>query len=601
MQISPGIRISVGLVLLTISIILVGDLFGLVPNRRTAVLDARKKVCESLAVQVSLAVQLDDTRSIQRILEEVEKRNQDVLSVALRSKDGAILARAGEHKKLWEPPSNDRSTPTHAQVPIFRGKERWASIEVRFSSLFPKSFMGIHIPPLVKMLGFVGLSCFFAYFFFMRRTLRHLDPSAVVPTRVKHALNVLAEGVVLMDEEERIVLANSTFAKTVGLSPSSLMGMKASEFGWSVARAKAKGEDLPWQRSYRTKRVEEARLLLKGEAKNVRILMVKASPILDDRNTLRGILATFDDMTDLETKNNQLSNMVGTLEGARAELSRKNDELEETNRAVETKVVERTKELYKSMEAAQAADHAKSVFLANMSHELRTPMHGILSFAQFGVDKIEEASKDTLLSYFGKITKCGGNMMDLLNNLLDISKFRAGKMECEMESGRLSVLVESVMAEFSASVAQKKLRLEYTAPAADTSGVFDNFRMAQVIRNLLSNAVKFTPGDKAITISLGECTIPVEGHMADALTLTVEDEGVGVPEEELESIFDPFAQSERTSTGAGGTGLGLAICKEVILAHHGTIHAAVRPEGGSVFSFTIPRIPLKVMELALEA
>jgi signal transduction histidine kinase len=126
-----------------------------------------------------------------------------------------------------------------------------------------------------------------------------------------------------------------------------------------------------------------------------------------------------------------------------------------------------------------------------------------------------------------------------------------------------------------------------------TKGVFDPEKIAQVIVNLLSNAVKFTPEGKQIFISTIEDTLPAGRRKNDqgqqqALRLVVRDEGVGIPDDEFESVFDKFIQSSKTKSGAGGTGLGLAICKEIIEGHHGCIWAENAPNGGAVLSFIIP-------------
>ncbi len=117
-----------------------------------------------------------------------------------------------------------------------------------------------------------------------------------------------------------------------------------------------------------------------------------------------------------------------------------------------------------------------------------------------------------------------------------------------------------------------------------------------MVRNLLSNAIKFSDSGKLVSVQVKEGSLGSSDKPLPALLISVTDEGPGVPESQLEKIFEPFFQSERTRSGAGGTGLGLAICREIVGAHDGVIRAENRPEGGSVFTFAIPVVPSESLE-----
>jgi PAS domain S-box-containing protein len=260
---------------------------------------------------------------------------------------------------------------------------------------------------------------------------------------------------------------------------------------------------------------------------------------------------------------------------------------------LEIKVVERTADYKKAKEEAEHANKLKSEFLANMSHELRTPMHGILSFSRFGIDKIDTASKGKNLNYFKKIKTAGDRLMSLLDNLLDLSKLDAGKEVYKMEDVNSWQVAKDAVFEIETIWKEKNLIVKVEDPLIPTKIICDKDKIDQVIRNLLSNAIKFTPVDKHITFSFSSCELPnrqisAEKEVVSALTISVKDEGIGIPEDELDSIFDKFIQSSKTKTGAGGTGLGLAICKEIIQAHNGKIWAENNPEGGATFSFMLP-------------
>lgn len=231
-------------------------------------------------------------------------------------------------------------------------------------------------------------------------------------------------------------------------------------------------------------------------------------------------------------------------------------------------------------DAAEKASQAKSAFLANMSHELRTPMHGILSFARFGQQRFASVPAEKLKSYFDEIHDSGSRLMNLLNDLLDLSKLEAGKIVYSMSDWNLAGIVDTLSSELSAFAEEKGQRLETVKISEDIFAVCDGERIMQVIRNLLSNAIKFS--EKGTTIR-------IELDAEDGLQVCrVINHGVGIPEAELELVFDKFVQSSKTRTGAGGTGLGLAICREIINGHGGKIWAE-STGNETKFIFKIPR------------
>jgi signal transduction histidine kinase len=235
-------------------------------------------------------------------------------------------------------------------------------------------------------------------------------------------------------------------------------------------------------------------------------------------------------------------------------------------------------------EAAEKANQAKSQFLANISHELRTPMHGILSFARFGQQKIETATKEKLKDYFDEISDSGNRLMSLLNDLLDLSKLEAGKTVYQMAPGDLVEVARIVQSEMGAFALEQKLKIEVKSSKEQINATFDSEKIMQVLRNIISNAIKFSDKGTTISVSLDETP--------DLAVCRIANQGVGIPEHELESIFDKFIQSTKTKTGAGGTGLGLSICREVVRQHGGRVWAENSLDGKTQFVIELPKIPV---------
>ncbi|MBL8491905.1 MAG: PAS domain S-box protein, partial [Rhodocyclaceae bacterium] len=276
------------------------------------------------------------------------------------------------------------------------------------------------------------------------------------------------------------------------------------------------------------------------------------------------------------------------------ESKRAEDELRRHRDHLEDLVREQTADLLRAKEAAETANRFKSEFLANMTHELRTPMHAILSFARLGKGKAGQVAPDRLAAYFDKVVDGGLRLLALIDDLLDYSRLEAGKMPIERRPANLAEVCRQVIADTLPLAEAKGLDVSLVEEGGAATGSFDPQRMGQVVSNLLSNAIKFSPAGGRITVTVGPDELSAGRRAGDlgtvpALRLEVADEGVGIPEGELESVFDMFVQSSRTRTGAGGTGLGLAICREIVTFHRGIIRARNRETGGALFEAVIPK------------
>lgn len=237
----------------------------------------------------------------------------------------------------------------------------------------------------------------------------------------------------------------------------------------------------------------------------------------------------------------------------------------------------------KAQEAAEQANRMKSEFLANMSHELRTPMHAIISFSRHGMERIDRWDRDKQVANLDRINQSGHRLSGMLNDLLDLTKLEAGSAEYDFVSADIVSIINTAASEIEILANNKKLSLDLPETMNGAAKVeCDRGKLHQVMVNLMSNAIKFSPEGKQVSV---DCCQDVD---AGALRITVSDEGIGIPEDELDAVFDKFIQSSKTKTGAGGTGLGLAICKEIVQGHGGKIWAENNTRGGAAFHVALP-------------
>lgn len=207
--------------------------------------------------------------------------------------------------------------------------------------------------------------------------------------------------------------------------------------------------------------------------------------------------------------------------------------------------------------AAEEASRSKSEFVANMSHELRTPLQSILGFAELGMMRGKATPK--LAGMFEDIHSAGQRMLTLVNDLLDVSKLESTVGTFHMERIDLRGIVRPVIQELEPLLARSHLMMDVRLSGLPLIAKADPVRFQQVIRNVVANAIKFSPPGSTITL---EGYIDSNGQA----NLVIRDEGPGIPDAELDRIFEAFVQSSKTKDGSGGTGLGLAICRKIVEA-----------------------------------
>lgn len=283
-----------------------------------------------------------------------------------------------------------------------------------------------------------------------------------------------------------------------------------------------------------------------------------------------GILAkSFNLMT------NELRESNSSLEKKNQELELAQKQLAVANSCLEEKVQQRTEELENTVKAlelasseAEAANATKSIFLANMSHELRTPLNAIIGYSEMLIEEAEDLDSEELVPDLDKILRSGKSLLALINDLLDISKIEAGKMELYLETFNLKELIAGILDTISPLLKNNNNKLEVEISLESEEVYGDLIKLRQGILNLLSNASKFTK-DGIISFIVEEFKVDEK----DWLSFQVKDTGIGLTEEQMSKLFQPFTQADSSTTRKyGGTGLGLAITRKFCQMMGGDIY-----------------------------
>ena len=326
----PVVRVVVGLIALSVCVALLADIvFNLFRNDEQVAREIRKRVSENVAIQLAVLAQSGDRAGIEKTVATVINREPDILSIGLRQEEGELIYGSPNHLTSWQALGGGRSTLTHVEVPLFSGgKQRWGQIEISFRPVGATGWLRwLDSPALLMVLTLTSVGGI-GFYVYMRRVLTHLDPSAAIPERVKLALDTLVEGVLILDVAGRVVLANRAL---LGLAPPgerNLIGRKASDLEWLVAELGPDRAVHPWHRAARTHQAVAGQVieLARGSEGATRVV-VNASPVLDAKNAVRGVIVSVDDVSALDQANAELRKALGDLRESQTALEARNEEL----------------------------------------------------------------------------------------------------------------------------------------------------------------------------------------------------------------------------------------------------------------------------------
>ncbi|MBP9791904.1 MAG: hybrid sensor histidine kinase/response regulator [Rickettsiales bacterium] len=256
------------------------------------------------------------------------------------------------------------------------------------------------------------------------------------------------------------------------------------------------------------------------------------------------------------------------------------EQITHLSNSLEQKVIQRTSELQKALDI-------KTEFLNNLNHEIRTPIQGFTNISEGLLTHWDTFNNKKKLNLVQKIVTNATRLSSLVGTLLDISKFTDGKMIFDFHTHNMNQIIEDIIEECRMLyILDKNIKIKFIKNKHPNAEI-DKERIAQVLRNLFTNAIKFSHKNTTITATIHRAEKNLNNTIQEVLTFTITDQGIGIPEEELVSIFKPFNQSKRTKTKAGGTGLGLSICNQIIKGHGGKIWAENTTDD-TKFHFTIP-------------
>ncbi|MEQ8190731.1 MAG: ATP-binding protein [Candidatus Eremiobacterota bacterium] len=378
-------------------------------------------------------------------------------------------------------------------------------------------------------------------------------------------LSNLIDGIVITDNNKRIISCNNSYLKMIGYNLEEIKGTSYLDLVDSPFKnSEALSLEAPVIKSYESKHIKK-----NGEKIHFHVRCMAINEVTEGQN---GYVYNLQDITAYKDREKEAQEYAEKIKQFTKHLTQAHDQL------LEAKI------------AAEVANKAKSMFLASMSHEIRSPLSSIIGFSEIMYED-DTLPKEEIKDMSNVILKSGRNLLELLNEILDLSKIEAGKIVIERREFDLEDVILHIinLLQIKANEKHISLELEYD-PKLPESIVTDETRLRQIFMNLMSNAIKFTSQGY---VKL-RCKLSEDANFAE---FSVIDTGIGISADKIKTIFEPFSQAEASTTRKyGGTGLGLTITEKLVTLLGGKIWVESEVGKGTVFNFTLPLTSLPVEE-----
>lgn len=311
--------------------LLILDAFGVFPNPEAENARFRASTTENLALQVSQLMRQGDTTGMGKALSDYLKRMPDGQSVALVKMSGELVAQVGEHGRHWKamPPGNTRPLPDQLMVTLMQQDKVWGRLEVSFQPYAPHSLAGLYRRHLLLTVLLMGGLGFVSFYFFLRRALQYLDPSSVVPERVRRAFDTMSEGIVILDQAGTIMLTNNAFKRLHPEAAADTIGRKIGALNWLWAALDPTLPRKPWELAIAQDEASKGLMLPIPQPDGTVIrTVIGVTPVHGPNGAVRGCLIALEDVSELHRVNQELVKTLGELEQSNRQLAQKTEELQ---------------------------------------------------------------------------------------------------------------------------------------------------------------------------------------------------------------------------------------------------------------------------------